>query len=240
MTHKYTVQQIETLGTKCKFQSMGAERDGWIMPDGFGVDYAGFGQLTFDPESIATLDQVGLMRARVATASKLLLEHYSTRPSSQGEVWLEQDGTMLLTCSANEASRLVTLVLTVKFQSGAASWRSANLTNLTDALDTDEQWRPSYSEWRHGGWYVTNVRYPSGAIGCVSNNYEDGKWRIACDPRREGLNEPGDFTFITRDAAARAERELVRIEALSIQAVLASTPPKESISFAGTINAAAA
>src|SRR4051812_29399717 len=43
--------------------------------------------------------------------------------------------------------------------------------------------RFDYSKWRHGGWYVHNVRYPSGAIGCVSRNYEDGKWRIACDPR---------------------------------------------------------
>jgi len=68
-----------------------------------------------------------------------------------------------------------------------------------------DSWIPEFSKWRHGGWYVHNVRYPNGAIGCVSNNYEDGKWRIACDPR--------DFeeapTFKTRDAAARAERDLV-------------------------------
>ena len=31
-------------------------------------------------------------------------------------------------------------------------------------------WTPEYEKWRHGGWYVCNVRYPSGAIGCVSNN----------------------------------------------------------------------
>lgn len=69
-------------------------------------------------------------------------------------------------------------------------------------------WTPSFSKWRHGGWYVNNVRYPSGACGCVSNNYDDGKWRIACDDRRVNLGEPGDFTFKTRDAAARAEKEL--------------------------------
>ena len=70
-------------------------------------------------------------------------------------------------------------------------------------------WTPIYSRWRHGGWYVDNIRYPSGGCGCVSNNYDDKKWRIACDSRRRGLNEPGDYTFPSRDAAARAERELV-------------------------------
>lgn len=58
-----------------------------------------------------------------------------------------------------------------------------------------------YSRWRHGGWYVHNVRYPSGAIGCISRNYDDRKWRIVCDPR------PFDErpAFATRDEAALAE-----------------------------------
>jgi hypothetical protein len=69
-----------------------------------------------------------------------------------------------------------------------------------------DNWQPTFSKWRHGGWYVTNVRYPSGACGCVSNNYDDKKWRIACDSR------PFDKrpTFKTRDAAARAELVLVQ------------------------------
>jgi hypothetical protein len=62
-----------------------------------------------------------------------------------------------------------------------------------------------YSPWRHGGWYVHNVRYPSGAIGCVSRNYPDKKWRVVCDPR--GFEKQP--TFKTRDEAARAEWELV-------------------------------
>lgn len=70
-------------------------------------------------------------------------------------------------------------------------------------------WQPQFTPWRHGGWYVSNIYYPSGACGCVSNNYPDKKWRIVCDPRRSGLNEPGDFIFKTRDAAARAEFDLV-------------------------------
>ena len=43
-----------------------------------------------------------------------------------------------------------------------------------------------------------NVRYPSGAVGCVSNNYPDRKWRIVCGPH--------DLTFSTRGDAAKAER----------------------------------
>jgi hypothetical protein len=74
-------------------------------------------------------------------------------------------------------------------------------------------WNPAYTPWRHGGWYVSNLRYPSGAIGCVSNNYPDGKWRIVCDPRRQDLAGPGDITFPTRDAAARAEYALAMTEA---------------------------
>ncbi len=65
-----------------------------------------------------------------------------------------------------------------------------------------------YSRWRHGGWYVTNVRYSSGACGCVSRNYEDRKWRIACDPR-PFEEQP---TFKSRDEAAAAEWELVNKE----------------------------
>jgi hypothetical protein len=65
-----------------------------------------------------------------------------------------------------------------------------------------------YARWRHGGWYVHDVRYPSGAIGCVSRNYPDGKWRIVCD-QRPFETAP---TFKTRDEAARAEWELARAE----------------------------
>lgn len=68
-----------------------------------------------------------------------------------------------------------------------------------------ETWTPQFSRWRHGGWYVNNIRYPSGAVGCVSNNYEDRKWRIACDPR-PFAERP---TFKTRDAAARGEKHYV-------------------------------
>jgi hypothetical protein len=64
----------------------------------------------------------------------------------------------------------------------------------------------TYSRRRHAGWYIDNVRYPSGACGCVSRNYEDRKWRIVCDPR------PFDErpTFKTREEAATAEWALTQ------------------------------
>jgi hypothetical protein len=70
-------------------------------------------------------------------------------------------------------------------------------------------WEPVFSDWRHSGYYVSNLHYPDGGLGCVSNNYNDGKWRIVCD------NRPFDErpTFGTREAAAHAEKAL--IDALS-------------------------
>ncbi len=73
----------------------------------------------------------------------------------------------------------------------------------------NSDWKPEYSRWRHGGWYVHNVTHLNGGCGCVSRNYPDKKWRIVCDPRRDELGKQGDFTFPNRDAAARAELDLV-------------------------------
>ncbi len=53
---------------------------------------------------------------------------------------------------------------------------------------------------------MSNVRYPTGACGCVSRNYVDRKWRIVCDKR------DGDHTYDNRDAAARAEQGLALAE----------------------------
>ena len=75
----------------------------------------------------------------------------------------------------------------------------------TAATGDNNQWQPEFSRWRHGGWYVDNLQYPSGAIGCVSNNYPDKKWRIVCDPR-PFAEQP---TFANRVAAAHGERELI-------------------------------
>lgn len=91
-------------------------------------------------------------------------------------------------------------------------------------LDTEKTF--SYERWRHGGWYVSGVSYPSGCCGCVSNNYADKKWRIVCDERRGNLNETGDFTFPSREAAARAE-QLLTIEAW--REALTETPQEPDV-----------
>jgi hypothetical protein len=64
----------------------------------------------------------------------------------------------------------------------------------------------TYSPRRHGGWYVDNIPYSSGAVGCVSRNYSDRKWRIVCDPR-PFEHQP---TFKSREEAATAEWNLVQ------------------------------
>jgi hypothetical protein len=69
-------------------------------------------------------------------------------------------------------------------------------------------WKPEYEPWRHGGWYVTNLHYPSGAVGCVSRNYDDRKWRVAC---HEELG-----TFATRNEAAHAEKGIALSETLNL------------------------
>lgn len=63
-----------------------------------------------------------------------------------------------------------------------------------------------YEKWRHGGWYVMNVVYPTGAVGCVSRNFHDRKWRIVCHPA-PFEEQP---TFRTRADAALAEWHLVQ------------------------------
>ena len=78
-------------------------------------------------------------------------------------------------------------------------------TSNNSAQQNQPDWTPQFSPWRHGGWYVDNLSYPSGAVGCVSRNYPDKKWRIVCDPR------PFDErpTFPNRIAAAFGERDLI-------------------------------
>ena len=70
-----------------------------------------------------------------------------------------------------------------------------------DPTTVPDDWNPDYTVWRHGGWYVGGVAYVGGAVGCVSRNYPDGKWRIVC--HRAPIEEQP--TFANRDAAARAE-----------------------------------
>jgi hypothetical protein len=97
-------------------------------------------------------------------------------------------------------------------EAAVTGFRRGDLIEYNDELWTvaaqaaQADWQPAYAPWRHGGWYVTNIQYPGGAVGCVSRNYPDRKWRIACD-NRPGAHQK--YTYPNRDAAARAERRLV-------------------------------
>ena len=72
----------------------------------------------------------------------------------------------------------------------------------TPELIAERAWEPTYSQ-ANGGWYVNNLRYPSGAVGHVAKG-AGGGWAIVCHP------DAGEFA--TRDAAARAEYRLVKRE----------------------------
>ena len=80
----------------------------------------------------------------------------------------------------------------------------------------------TYERWRHGGWYVPEVRYPNGAIGCVSRNYPDRRWRIVCDRR------PGDITYPSRAAAAHAEYDLARAQHADLASANSPAPVDNS------------
>ena len=69
-----------------------------------------------------------------------------------------------------------------------------------------DYWEPVFSPWRHGGSYVTNIRYPNGACGCIvsARHSTDGFFHIACGPE-----ELTSIKFKTRRAAALAERAYV-------------------------------
>lgn len=72
---------------------------------------------------------------------------------------------------------------------------------------TSQTWEPVFSKWRHGGSYVTNIRYPNGACGCIvsARHSVDGKFHIACGP--ESLTAT---PYNTRREAAFAEYEYVQ------------------------------
>jgi hypothetical protein len=66
------------------------------------------------------------------------------------------------------------------------------------------QWRPEFRPaGRSGAYFVTNVRYRNGRLGCVIRHWRDHhRWRILADTR---LGAP---TYPSKVAAAAAEREL--------------------------------
>lgn len=102
------------------------------------------------------------------------------------------------------------------------SFRLTGSRDVPDATCLPDGWQPVYEPWRHGGWYVVNVRYPGGAVGCVSRNYPDRKWRIVCDQRPDAHEK---HTYRTRDDAARAERDLARARWERVTALAAALAP---------------
>jgi hypothetical protein len=122
------------------------------------------------------------------------------------------DGALLLSLDEDDPGRMTIRVAVPLSNLSNAEHTSRLMTQIFGIENgiAASPWVPVYSKWRHGGWYVSNLRYPAGHVGCVSNNYPDKKWRIVCDDRRSALGEPGDFTFASRDAAARAEYQLVQ------------------------------
>ncbi|MCF5372019.1 hypothetical protein [Pseudomonas syringae] len=208
---RYTVEQIETQGVSCQFHSMGGLRDGWIMPDGYGVVYAGYAQLRFDADTITTDNREGLVLARIAVANKRFdYTDFGTKPMSC-EDWLVEDNDLVKVCTTRDEDALTQIEFRVTFKPNAAESTSSRIFNLTQGLaEIDDAWEPSFTPWRHGGWIVSNLQTANGGLGCVSNNYPDSQWRIVCDSRRNALREPGDFTFPSRLEAAKGEREYVR------------------------------
>ena len=75
---------------------------------------------------------------------------------------------------------------------------------------SNRTWIAACSRWRHGGWYVHNTRYPNGGCGCVSNNYDDKRWRVVCDSRP--LEKIPIFS--SREDAANGERYFVEHQAM--------------------------
>ncbi|MPQ69439.1 hypothetical protein [Pseudomonas sp. MWU12-2323] len=208
---KYSVDQIETQGIPCKFYSMGGQRDGWIMPDGVGVDYAGYAQLRFEPDTITTDNEDGLRLARLAVANQFYATSAKGYLFHNAEDWQVSGDEWECICYTGAGNSLCKYEYRVIFREKMSEYSSVRAFNLTHALDEDDSnWIPTYSPWRDGGWYVTNISHDSGGMGCVSNNYPDKKWRIVCDERRGSLGGPGDFTFRTRDAAAKGERAIIR------------------------------
>lgn len=77
----------------------------------------------------------------------------------------------------------------------SAEWIAASASYMGRA-----DWVPGYSVWRHGGSYVSGVRYPSGAIGCIASARHtiSGRFEVACFDLGK---------FKTRREAADAERQ---------------------------------
>lgn len=151
-----------------------------------------------------------LLEARTVEAEKRFLNGEFGYGYESSEPWFEEDGLLIKVIYAQQFGKRVQLEARVDFVVDQVDVAGARVLNITEAISESPAWVPMYSKWRHGGFYVHGITSLSGGCGCVSNNYQDGKWRIVCDPRRNDIGQPGDFTFKTRNEAAHAERALIR------------------------------
>tara|TARA_R110002124_G_scaffold128157_2_gene288517 strand:+ start:3992 stop:4693 length:702 start_codon:yes stop_codon:yes gene_type:complete len=216
---KYSVEEIESLGVRCKFESMGAMRDGWIMPDGHGVDYAGFAQLRFEPKTISTDDKCALKLVRIAVAQSEFeagKQEHNWYAQSQ---WVEQNGALICLAFQKRNGVEVQLFVSIQFLGSSAKAFCLSITNATDALDGGDQ-KPCFTKWHGGGWYVSNLQHTNGTVGCVFYSMDDHKWHILWD-HVQGNKDAG---FKTRGDAARAEQELVRQETVELLDLLTANP----------------
>lgn len=70
-------------------------------------------------------------------------------------------------------------------------------------------WKPKYEPYKNC-YEISNLVYPDGTFGSVSNAYDDKNWRICREVRLVmEIGDPGDKHYPTRDAAARAELLMV-------------------------------
>lgn len=162
-------------------------------------------------ESLSTPSTPELHLARLKKANTEFRRHMPfDMPLIDPQGW-QVSGTEWIQAgfAQHNGSRML-IEVSVLFRPNSAETICVSGFNVTEALSDDPDWAPSFRAWRHGGWYVSNLHYPSGASGCVSNNYPDERWRIVCDRRRSGLGEPGDFTFSTRAEASQAERRHIQ------------------------------
>lgn len=151
-----------------------------------------------------------LLAARIAEAESRFQQGHFGYGYLTSEPWFEEDGKLVKVMFGKQYDKTIHLEARVSFMQGTSKVSSSMVLNITEALAEDSSWKPMFSKWRHGGWYVHGITHLNGGCGCVSNNYVDGMWRIVCDPRRVDVNEPGDYTFKTRQEAAHAERALIR------------------------------
>lgn len=158
-----------------------------------------------------------LQSARLAAAEDQLKicssGHYIITATDQ---WRVEGDKLARLCQGVGGQAVSLLDFTVLFAPGSARVIRCGFFNFCQALHESEGWQPLFSKWRHGGWYISNIVWPEGGCGCVSRNYEDGKWRIVCDPRRNDLGAPGDFTYASRTQAAMAERALIAEQARAL------------------------